>query len=92
MEVVETLKATRAATTAAYRRLGLFGDSATQTTGEETLNLVIGFPEFDLAAWSTNPAQIQADQAWISAHADEVEVQIKAFVKSSGSDLGFKAS
>ena len=89
MAAVQTLKATRTASTAAYRRLSLFGDSDTQAIGEETLKLVIGFPEFDLNTWHTNPSQIQTDLQKISDNADEVEAKIHAFLRSCRTELGF---
>ena len=85
---VETLTATRSVTTSAYRRLGLFGDTDSQTIGEETLKLVIVFPEFDPATWANNPGQMQTDQQKIRTHADEVERQLQKFVRSSRADLG----
>lgn len=89
MEAVKTLKATQVSTRAAYRRLGLFGDTPSQKIGEETLGLILAFPEIDLAAWATVPGQIATDQQRIENHADEVEKKMEAFVQTGRADLGF---
>lgn len=89
MEAVRALKMTVSSTIAAYRRLDLFGDTPSRTICEETLNLMLEYPEIDLATWKSVPGQIALDQQRIGHHADEVEAKMQAFVQACRADLGF---